>query len=879
MSDTEIPGQRDETLIAAVDCDQGEWRLAISDGGRPDFSVQPDAGEVQKTIGGFPILVATEECRGQLSRSTLELRPRYVRRLQAIANSVPEAAAGCLALWMGRSGASCGRIEASRIAGDQVDDPRFSPRGLFDCHAESAGSLKAWLAAPQRRQDEIVRAFESFLANLKDGTVNKVGPTPWMKGFQRLPEAFVSDGVRRVLTAVDPEHSARLLVLAGWARAARWDLGERIAAELPGITVLQPSCDPFTESLTGLIEDELARQKRPRLETQRAPARPRPAENSRKEPAPAPPPNKETPPAPQPAPAAPPPEKETPPVAAPPSVAPPIEETPPAPAPAPTPPPKEETPSAPAPEPPPQPSEAEVLCARPAAQIAVAVAALVESLGVRAAGPAVTLADYLQVGKGCAQAAAGDAAAVPGLRKSLEDLENKQKKEDEKDYRCDLFELLDCVTPGDAGTEVERRATALKELARIVSFGPEAGDIVAKTDNLQVLTSRGEGRWVRIVSVHKRGYSFKRGPGLDDVTARKPLVDVVRYDKKSSRWSVAFLREHLLLIVCGAILLLSIVFLFWRLAQREAGLQQVGGVVDAGEPVVSMWGVAGTPLVVALTRGAGAPGCHLRIWRAPAWDAPAVLPAPCGPAAVSPDGEFAAWGSPENLPTVTRTSDNIVWRNMGPPERRHSTPLSALAFAADGQTLYSASNDGAVRSWSTRDGEYIRDLPSSSSRPVRTMLVADASFVAAGEAAAPARVRVWAPQCPDPILLGGASAEITALAYDSEARMIIGGDADGEVLGWAWEAPSCQGQSSPVWRRRQMDRTVQTILPARGSRLYIDYSDAVLAWRFGAKGVEDDGESLDPKNPISGAAVVDDGETTLLATADDRNVRLWRIAR
>ncbi|MGA3099254.1 MAG: hypothetical protein ABSF25_22580, partial [Bryobacteraceae bacterium] len=71
MSDTEIPGQRDETLIAAVDCDQGEWRLAISDGGRPDFSVQPDAGEVQKTIGGFPILVATEECRGQLSRSTL----------------------------------------------------------------------------------------------------------------------------------------------------------------------------------------------------------------------------------------------------------------------------------------------------------------------------------------------------------------------------------------------------------------------------------------------------------------------------------------------------------------------------------------------------------------------------------------------------------------------------------------------------------------------------------------------------------------------------------------------------------------------------------------------------------------------------------------
>jgi hypothetical protein len=109
--------------------------------------------------------------------------------------------------------------------------------------------------------------------------------------------------------------------------------------------------------------------------------------------------------------------------------------------------------------------------------------------------------------------------------------------------------------------------------------------------------------------------------------------------------------------------------------------------------------------------------------------------------------------------------------------------------------------------------------------------------------------------------------------------MIIGGDADGEVLGWAWEAPSCQGQSSPVWRRRQMDRTVQTILPARGSRLYIDYSDAVLAWRFGAKGVEDDGESLDPKNPISGAAVVDDGETTLLATADDRNVRLWRIAR
>lgn len=337
------------------------------------------------------------------------------------------------------------------------------------------------------------------------------------------------------------------------------------------------------------------------------------------------------------------------------------------------------------------------------------------------------------------------------------------------------------------------------------------------------------------------------------------------------------MKEHWPVLAGAMALLLSIVFLMHRLTERPPEYERVG-LVDAGEPVVSLWGVPGTPLVVALTGAAGAERCHLRIWRAPAWDAPSVLPAPCGPAAVSQDGQYAAWGSPDNLPTVTRVSDNVVILNMNPYERRHSTPLTALAFSGDGKVLYSASKDGAVREWDTGSGSYIKDLSATSSRPVRSLLVAD-SFVAVGEANSPVRVRIWPPQCSDPVLLEGASAEIATLAFDGETRMIVGGAADGEVLGWDWEGQSCGAASQPVWRRRPMDKRVQSILPAGGSRVYVSYSETVYAWRYGGNQIEDDGDSLDPKNPISGAALVNSGESTLLVTADDRNVRFWRISR
>ena len=316
----------------------------------------------------------------------------------------------------------------------------------------------------------------------------------------------------------------------------------------------------------------------------------------------------------------------------------------------------------------------------------------------------------------------------------------------------------------------------------------------------------------------------------------------------------------------------------WRMNRQagNAGFIPVASI-ETGDPVRSVWGVAGTKLLVAATQAGGEQSCGLRIWQTPQWNTATVLSGPCGPVAVSRDGDRAAWSLDGYLPTIV-TANNVQILTMGPQAHRHTGEIRALSFSRDGSDLYSAAADGFVRRWTVGNGKFLADLPDSDRRAFQSLLVTS-DLVAAGEVASGsgARIKVWASQQKEPAVLEGAHDTIAAMAYDLPSQLFFAGARNGEVLVWRLtDEPNSVVQ--PIRTDAPATEPVQSLAIVSGTRLIAAYAHAMFSWGFSSTGM-DRPEGFRTAPPISGAAAIGDEHSEFLAVGkgSDRSIQIWRV--
>jgi hypothetical protein len=502
--------------------------------------------------------------------------------------------------------------------------------------------------------------------------------------------------------------------------------------------------------------------------------------------------------------------------------------------------------------------EASDLQSKRMARLAKSSAALVGRLGPRGAGHRQSLKPYLALAQQSERLSSVMERGDDDLqRKELSRFRDALSRL-EKNYKpADFFSLLD-EFPSD-----EPEVLEIRSQTGIEPIDPLVGSEILPSAKLEVIGRTGRGKRAKVAGIHHRGYQ------IDGEVVRRPRVDLVfddvkRPPRRNRVWWAA--------VALAALLVAA-------LAVKPGRFKRVAEAA-VGEPVLSVWSVPGARLLVA--RGGYEQLCSLRIWQAPQWESPVVLPAPCAAAAaVSPDGNLAAWSSDNGLPTIIKTN-NVPLRTMGPQERHHTGTITALGFSPDGRFLYSAATDGYVRMWNVQTGEYEKDLADPEGRlPFQSLLVAGNGLVAAGEATSGARIKVWFPGREHPFLLEGAGQAIAVMAYDAQAGLFFAGTADGEILIWQLRDYPEGSSVQPGWRERPASDKTQAIALAPGARLFVSFPHSVFSWHYANAEMTLD-EPFSFGTVIAGVATVSDGKTTFLATGeggDDHSIGIWRIAQ
>ena len=327
-------------------------------------------------------------------------------------------------------------------------------------------------------------------------------------------------------------------------------------------------------------------------------------------------------------------------------------------------------------------------------------------------------------------------------------------------------------------------------------------------------------------------------------------------------------------VIAIPVIVLIVLAVLLRVRPDGGGFEVVAQI-DAAEPVLGLWSVAESKLLVAYTQASDSRVCHLRIWQASKWSSFLDLPIPCSGVApaVSPDGTRAAWID-ENSRLTIRKTNAATQGGTGtttPPE-----PIMALAFAGDGSVLYSASASGYVRKWSVQRGDQQSALEDGRRRPLRTLLAAS-NLLAAGESDQPFRVKVWESGRREPILLEGAPGAVTHLAAGSSERSFFCSTEDGSILLWRWDGDPGNTPVQQIWRSFPQKEHVHALAVSPYNRLFASYSSGVFSWRY-ASGIMLQAESFGSGPPITGMTVVNDGFVRLATSgAGEKMIRIWSI--
>jgi len=125
-----------------------------------------------------------------------------------------------------------------------------------------------------------------------------------------------------------------------------------------------------------------------------------------------------------------------------------------------------------------------------------------------------------------------------------------------------------------------------------------------------------------------------------------------------------------------------------------------------------------------------------------------------------------------------RTSDGALLHLF-----RHTDPVNSLAFAPDGQTLASGSNDGKVQLWQVSDGTLLHTLEGNTDFIESLAFSPDGEILAVGSWNG--TLQLW--HAADGVLLrtlAGHTGRITSLAFSPDGQILASGSVDSTLRLW-----------------------------------------------------------------------------------------------
>ena len=266
---------------------------------------------------------------------------------------------------------------------------------------------------------------------------------------------------------------------------------------------------------------------------------------------------------------------------------------------------------------------------------------------------------------------------------------------------------------------------------------------------------------------------------------------------------------------------------------------------------------------------------YLKIWKGTDWTSadrrPVPIPRGIHTAAVSGDGELAAWPSADSRPELVSAADPSSVGALGKATDRHQGEILAIAFGRDGRLLYTASSDGDIRQWdvANRSLSTVRNPPDGQRTALTSLAISVQGTIAAG---AGPRVLVWpADSSSANVLSAPAGESVGAVAFDPAGRTILAASGK-RVLLWRLAAllclPGCnQSLGDPVTAVAADSHDF--VYAASGSRIF---------WWHLYNGTPDNSGTFDPAQPgLQSLAIVGSGATELLASEDETSIRLWRV--
>jgi hypothetical protein len=164
-----------------------------------------------------------------------------------------------------------------------------------------------------------------------------------------------------------------------------------------------------------------------------------------------------------------------------------------------------------------------------------------------------------------------------------------------------------------------------------------------------------------------------------------------------------------------------------------------------------------------------------------------IQAAPVGCAAFAPDGRTIATGSgsggrPGDVDPVVRLWDTKSGREVR-ALKGHRAAVRALAFAATGRQVLTASDDGTIRLWDVASGLEVRRIKGYHSRVLSVAISPDGSQALSGHE--DGNVRVWDLDNEEEVSrMGRHRAQVTAVAFAADGRTAFSGSLDGTVRRW-----------------------------------------------------------------------------------------------
>lgn len=176
---------------------------------------------------------------------------------------------------------------------------------------------------------------------------------------------------------------------------------------------------------------------------------------------------------------------------------------------------------------------------------------------------------------------------------------------------------------------------------------------------------------------------------------------------------------------------------------------------------------------------------ELSLWDVFAGRALATVPQPSWITALAPnlDPAFAATGHDDGSIRYW----NIKTRTAVHTFEKHSMPISALAFHANGQLLAAASEDRKITLWNVATGEALETLVGHSDRiPALAWHPTEHVLVSAGW---DRTARIWDAVKGTPIfLLNSHATQVTALAFSPDGRWLASADSGQQIHIWDYAA-------------------------------------------------------------------------------------------